>query len=444
MSENGARAGVDVEAPVRIAASWVGAWRVAGVIGALALGAAGYGMWRDPTRFAAAFLFSFYTFLSIALGALFFVLVQHLTKAEWSVTVRRASEFLMAGIPVFLVLVIPILATTSRLYPWDGVPRAHETVQAGAFANGRDEGDREPYALRVANSNAGPSIERAARVEDARVLDAKRRYMNRSFFALRAIVYLFIWSLIALRLFRWSTKQDEARSNASTLRASRFAPAAMVAFAITVCLAAFDWLMSLDARWSSSAFGLYVFAGCAVAHAAAIVPFTRLLQRGGLGRHHVTVEHYHDLGKWLFGWISFWAYLAYVQFFLAWYANLPEEISFFHARWGDSLGSYKPLSVALIVFHFLVPFWLLLSRHAKRSPKALLAGAVVVLTMHVAEAYWLVMPNFGPLAVHWLDVACFVGVGGVYAAAVLRVVEKHALVPIGDPRLARALAFENG
>lgn len=423
---------------------WVGAWRKAAVVGYVGLALSIVGAFREPTRFGASYLFAFWGFLSIAIGALFFVVVQHLTKAQWSVTVRRSSEFLMAGLPVFVILVIPLLATTGRIYPWDGAPREPEAVQVGAFGSSADEGAREPFALRSANQSIGKELEHATREEDAKVRAGRAPYLNRPFFAVRAVLFLLIWSWLARRYFRWSVQQDETRAIDNGLRAERFAPMAMILFALSVSFAGFDWLMTLEPKWYSTMFGVYTFAGCTVSHAAAIVLLTLVLRRSGLTNGVFNVEHFHDLGKFLFGFVCFWAYIAYAQFFLMWYANIPEELVFFHRRWTDHGGSWQGVTLALATLHFAVPFWLLLSRNAKRNLRVLAAGAVLVACMHFVDVYWLVLPNFGAFSPHWLDVSCLVGVGGMYATAVLRAIEMHSLVPVGDPRIRRVLAYDNG
>jgi hypothetical protein len=423
--------------------AWAGAWKKAAVVGALGLGASAYGALHDPARFAYSYLFAFIAFLSIPLGALFFVLVQHLTGAGWSVTVRRVSEFLMRALPVFLVLVVPVLLCTQRLYPWDGAQHESVPMQAGAFGNVMDEGNREPAALAAANRDVVAELAQEREADEARGLARKRPYMNRPFFAARALAFLGLWSFIAWRFFGWSTRQDQDKRVSHSVTARRFAPLAMIGFTLALALAALDWLMSLEPAWYSTIFSVYVFAGCAVAHAAVAILLAMGLQQGGLLRSSISQEHYHDLGKLLFGWLCFWAYIAFVQFFLIWYANVPEELVFFHRRWTDLDGTWRPVSAALFFLHFLAPFCLLLSRVAKRSASALTLGALVVLALHVVDVYWLVLPYAGPLAPDWLDVACFVGVGGIYAAMVLRLMESYALVPLGDPRLERALAFEN-
>jgi hypothetical protein len=418
-------------------------YRTVGAIGVVALAVSLFGAVVEPERFGYSYLFAFFTVLSVAVGALFFVLVQHLTASSWSITVRRTSELLMRGMPVFLVLVVPVLVFTHRLYPWDGAAHEAEPMQAGAFANTSDEGAREPAALAAANRDITAELAQVRDREDQSVLAGRRAYMNRPFFALRAIAFLAIWSVIAWRLFSWSTRQDEERTARGTILSQRFAPVATIVVAVTLVLASVDWLMSLEPLWYSTIFGVYVFAGCCVAHSAVLILFVLLLQRAGHLRQAVSTEHYHDMGKLLFGWMCFWAYIAFCQFFLIWYANIPEEVSFFHRRWTDNDGSWQSMSTALFLLHFLVPFWMLLSRNAKRRTTFIAVGAVLIMGLHAVDIYWLVLPHAGVFAPHWLDLSCLIGVSCIYAAVVLRGIAAQSLVPVGDPRLSRSLSFEN-
>jgi hypothetical protein len=176
---------------------------------------------------------------------------------------------------------------------------------------------------------------------------------------------------------------------------------------------------------------------------AMLILLTMAMRRSGLLGNAVNVEHYHDMGKLLFGWIVFWSYISFAQFFLTWYSNIPDEVAWFHKRWHDNGGTWKMTSLALVAFNFFVPFWFLMSRNIKRRLPLLAMGAAVILVMHVVEAYWIVMPNYGPLELKLVDLGCLLGLSGVYFAAVLYNLEQFALVPVGDPRLVRALEFEN-
>jgi hypothetical protein len=426
---------------------WFGAWKIPAAIGALGLGIAAWSYKIDPDRFAFSYLFAFVVALTLPLGSLFFVLVQYITRASWSVTVRRVAELLMRPMPLFAVLVIPLVLTIGHLFPWlgarHGAAAEAESAQSSVVANSRGDQDHEPAAFRdlpVANEK---KMDRAAeRAEDA-IMVHKHPFLNRQFFLIRLIGYLLIWTWLVQRYFRWSTDQDQTKALENTSAAQSFAPPSLILFGLTITLFAYDWLVSLDATWYSTIFGVTIFAQSALFNIAALILMTLLLRRSGLLGDAVNVEHYHDLGKLLFGWIIFWSYVTFAQFFLIWYSNIPDEVAWFHMRWNENGGTWRSTSLAIVLMHFFVPFWFLMSRNIKRRLPLLAAGAACMVVMHVIEVYWIVMPNFGPLDPSMVDVGCFLGVFGVYLAAVLRGMEDYSLVAVGDPRLQRSLEFEN-
>ena len=454
---------------VRPDSGWAGAWKISAGIGAVGFAAAAFGYVQDPTRFAFSYLFAFFLFLTMGLGALFFVLIQYLTKAGWSVTVRRTAEFFMKGLWIFAILCLPIIPTMGRLFPWLEESHASEsqapinesvTKESGAQPVAADLAGRakRPAAFREEGNEAldkalEQRLERQKELAEERTLEGKKPYLNKTFFLIRLVGYLAVWIFLSYKLFDWSTDQDKSKRVANTAAAQRFAPAGIMLFAVTITFAAFDWLMSLQPTWYSTIFGVYVFAGCVVVNMALLILVTWMLKRSGAVGNAINVEHFHDMGKLLFGWLVFWAYISFAQFFLIWYANIPEELVFFHRRWTDGGGTWKNISLALVIFHFAIPFWLLMSRNVKRRVEILITGAVTLVVMHVVEIYWLVMPNYPGndvdpahqfvFAPHWLDLACLVGVGGVYFAVVLHTLAGYPLIPIGDPRLGRALKFEN-
>jgi hypothetical protein len=433
---------------------WASAWKGATVVGVIGLAGAFYGYKTDPTRFAYSYLFGFFVALSLALGSLFFVMVLYMTKAAWGVTVRRIAELFMRPMGVLVVLVVPLVFMLPQLFPWSG---AHRQSEAGAEVSGAGAGEekaspmaevrgiptREPAAMRDLPVPDPKRMEAAEEGADAKIVAHKRFFLNRQFFLARLFFYAVVWCWLAYRYFQWSSEQDKTKAIANTAAAQRFAPIGLMLFAVTLSFFAFDWLLSLDATWYSTIFGVYVFAQCALFQMAALIIVTLLLGRSGLLGDAVHVEHYHDMGKLLFGWIVFWSYIAFVQFFLTWYANIPDEVAWFHKRWGDNGGTWKGVSLALVALHFFVPFWFLMSRNVKRKVALLAIGAVCMIVMHVVEVYWVIMPSYGPLAPNLTDLACLLGVFGIYLAAVLRGMADYSLVPVGDPRLARALEFEN-
>jgi len=200
--------------------------------------------------------------------------------------------------------------------------------------------------------------------------------------------------------------------------------------------------MSLTPHWYSTIFGVYFFAGCILGCFALLLLVSFAVQRAGRLVHAITTEHYHDLGKLMFAFTIFWAYIGFSQYMLMWYANLPEEIEWYHAR---QHGSWTTISLILLFGHFLLPFLLLMSRNVKRRKALIVAGATWMLVMQWLDVYWLVMPSKTPdgFSPSLLDLAAFVGIGGVFFAVAIRRLGNHALVPVKDPRLGESLGFEN-
>ena len=373
---------------------------VAGFASALILASQTKDGWA---RFYPSYLVSFIFFLSLALGALFFVLVQHATRAGWSVAVRRLAEGVAPNLFMPMAfLVLPILFGLRFLYPWTD----------------------------------------AAAVASDHLLHAKAPWLNVPFFVSRAAVYFAVWSVFSIWFHRTSTSQDATGDPRLTTRMETTSTVALILFAFTVTFFAFDFLMSLTPHWYSTIFGVYFFAGCVLGYFALMVVLANLVQRAGRLRHAITTEHFHDMGKLVFAFTVFWAYIAFSQYMLMWYANLPEETFWYAAR---QAGSWSWWSLVLLFGHFVVPFLALLSRHAKRRRRLLLTGAVWMLAMQWADIYWLVMPNRSPGVIPFssMDVALFLGVGGLFFAAVTRRLGAHALIALKDPRLTESLGLEN-
>lgn len=373
---------------------------VVGFAAAVGLAVAGDGGWAALWQH---WLATFVFFTGLALGGLFFVLVQHLTRAGWSVVVRRLAESIAGNLffPMAF-LAVPVLLNLQGLYLW-----ADHDVAA------KDH-----------------------------LIHAKAGWLNPTFFTIRAVITFGIWSWLAWTFHSRSTRQDVSGDPSLTTGLERLSAVGMLLFAITTTFFAFDWVMSLTPHWYSTIFGVYFFAGCAISIFAAIAVVAALIQRAGLLRNSINTEHYHDLGKLTFAFIVFWAYIAFSQHMLMWYANLPEETVWYLPR---STGAWAPVSVVLIVGHFAIPFFFLMSRRMKRNLPTLMAGTVWMLGMQWLDCYWLVMPTFAPktFPLGLMDLALVAGMGGLFAAAAVRRMSRHALVPVKDPRLGEALQFEN-
>ncbi len=379
-------------------------------LGVVALGGAAWCGSAENDGFARlqhSWLVATFFFLSLSLGGLFFVLIQHVTRAGWSVAVRRVAELVAANTAIsallFAPLVVRVLAGDAGLYPWADAQALHDR----------------------------PELQHKAAFFDAR------------FFAARCILYFAIWFGIGRWLLRRSSEQDRASDAQPTLALERRAAPALVLYALSVNFAAFDLLMTLDPSWYSTIFGVYVFAGSVMAFFAFTVLALRYLQLRGAHAPCVSVEHYHDLGKFLFAFVFFWSYIAFSQFMLIWYADLPEETGWFHLRLN---GPWAIVSAVLLLGHFLLPFAGLLSRHAKRRLSVLTFWAAWLLLMHAVDLFWLVQPRAGAAGgslVHAVDVLAFVAAGGIWLFALTLLAAGRALVPVGDPRLHESLSFEN-
>jgi hypothetical protein len=356
---------------------------------------------RSSERLMAAWLVAFLFFLTIALGCLFFVLIHTAMAGSWGIVVRRVAENAAATVPLFALLFIPVALNLHALYHWS-----------------------DPEAV----------------AHDA-LLRWKEPYLNESFFLARAAFYFVVWSGIALWARGLSRRQDLAADPVADGRLRRGSAFLLVPLSLTVTFAAFDWIMSLAPHWYSTIFGVYAFAGGFVAGIALLAIVAVGLRGAGL-LPSITTEHLHDLGKLLFAFTVFWAYIAFSQFFLIWYGNIPEETVFFLAR---LQGGFKLVTIALAVGHFGVPFFFLMPRAIKRNPATLVAAALWLLAMHYVDVYWLVIPSIHGLGARpgLVDVAALATVGGVFLAGFGWLLVKSPLVPAFDPRLSESLAFEN-
>jgi len=361
--------------------------------------AAGFATNRQQFQFS--YLVAFAYFVSLSLGSMFYVMVQHLTGSAWSVTVRRLMETIMRTIPLALILFVPIAFGTHFLYEWTHAEAAHDPV-----------------------------------------LVKKIGYLNENWFIIRGFIVLGLWSLFSWRLYAASRAQDATGALKHTQIAERWSAPGLLVLFLSASLAAFDWVMSLDPHWWSTMFGVYFLAGGALAFIACLIAICLALRSAGYLTNSIKDEHYHDLGKWLFALTVFWAYVAFSQYMLIWYSNLPEEVVWFQRRLVGGWYNWRPF---LIICHFFIPFFTLMPRSSKRNLKLLGFFAGYMMLMHYCDLYWLVMPVLhgkGP-AFNWLDPVAFVAVGSLYGLVFWSGLREKPLIPVGDPRLDQCLAFHN-
>ena len=365
---------------------------------AFALLAMGYAI--DPQQFFYSYLVSFLFWLSIAVGSLFLVMLHHLTGAVWSIVVRRLLEFFQSTFIVLGLLFIPVVLGIHELYHW-----SHADL-----------------------------------VAEDKLLLLKSPYLNQPFFLVRSLGYFLIWILLSRRLFKQSLAQDHPLQPDPIPGLRRTSSYGMILFALSITFASFDWLMSLDAHWYSTIFGVYFFSGCVLSALTALTLLVLSLRRNGILTDYIGMAHYQDLGRLIFAFTIFWAYMAFSQYFLIWYGNIPEETVWFQHRWQ---GGWKGISLLLVFGHFLLPFLLLMMNWVKRNPVALTCLSLWLLFMHWLDLFWLVMPNRSGHfhLISWQDFLAFFAIGGLFVSVLLGRLRRHPLVPINDPRLSESVNF---
>lgn len=368
--------------------------------GAMALGAIGIViayLQVGLERFWANWLLWFLLFFTVGLGSLFIVALEHLVNARWSVPIRRIPERVAT-------LLIP-------------------TVPIGLIALG---------ALRVLYPGTRPEA------LQNKVLAGKAFWLGIPFFSARAIV-CFALSLLALSiLVGGSLKQDQTKDPAFNVRARKFAPAFMAIFAVVITLVAFDWVSGLTPEWYSDIFGVYLFAGAFLSGLAATTLAVIYLQEQGR-LEGVRNDHRYNLGGFMFAFTVFWAYIGFAQYMLIWYANLPDEVIYFKARLD---GAWHEVTLALALMHFVLPFFVLVTRDSKGNVDRLRRVALLMLGAHVLDIYWLIFPVLGRTPhFSWPEVSFALFFIGLALLWVRGAMEKGSDMPVGDPFLSEGLEF---
>jgi hypothetical protein len=383
--------------------SWMTRAAVVGVIGLII---AAVGLLKDPKAAYAAYLVAFTYWAGVALAGLLWVMIFHAFHAKWMVVLRRPFETIAASLPVLLVLFIPVAMGLlgGHLYPWTNIE--------GMGLN------KEQTAL----------------------MHHKAGYLSQGFFLVRTVIYFAVALILSQRLWSLSTRQDQSGDVQLTVAQRRFSAGGLPFLALVFAFAGFDWLMSLSPLWFSTMFGVYYFAGSFLT-CMALISIVNVLARGkNLYGELVTAEHSHNVGKLMFAFTCFWAYIGFSQFMLIWIANLPEETPFFTLR---MQGPWKPVSIFLIVTHFFIPFLALLSRKLKRNPPRLAIAGFWILGVNLLDLYWLVVPSISPndfLFPLWL-IPAWLGVGGIAIAFVIWRIRGHYTVPVRDPFLSVSLRY---
>jgi hypothetical protein len=373
------------------------------VLMAIGLIALIYGFSTDAHRAWPSLLFNNYFFIGIAVFGVFFVAKQYVSEAGWSIVLKRVPEAVMSALPVMSLIMLFIMFASimhwNHIYHW-----LHEGIMDPAS----DHYDK--------------------------IIAGKEAYLNGSFFIIRTIIYLLGWNYFAKKLRALSVLEDKVEGTAIHFKSVSTSAWFMVFFAVTSAMASWDWIMSIDPHWFSTIFGWYVFAEWGAIGFTTILLFTLYLKRQGY-LEDVNENHIHDLGKWIFAMSLVWTYMWFSQFMLIWYANIPEEVTYFMARL--EVDNYKFLFWFSMIINFIAPIILLMSRDAKRNNGRLIFVGCVILVGHWINSYLLVTP--GTLGAHghigFVEIGMGLGFAGLFIYLVLNSLTKEPLETKNHPFL---------
>lgn len=369
---------------------------IAAVVGAVLAGV-GFTM-AGADRFYEAYLIAWVAWTGVGIGSLGLLMVQHLTGGAWGLVIRRILEAATRTIPVMAVLGVPLLAGMGHLYHW-----THADVAA-----------------------ADP------------VIRDKAAYLNVPFFLARYVGFFAIWSFLALRLSALSAEQDRTGDPTIADKMLRISGGGLLVYGLTVTFAVVDWTMSVNPHWFSTMWGLLYVVGWGLsAFAFAIFMLARLSKEQPFN-HVINASHFHDLGKFLFAFIMLWAYLSFSQFIIIYSANTQEEIPHY---WIRSQNGWQYVGWTLVIFHFVLPYVMLLARDVKRDWTRVSLIAAWIVAIRVVDYYWHVSPEFHHegLSPTLLDIALPIALGGIFVMLFAMQLKGRPLLPLNDAGLAKAL-----
>ena len=367
-------------------------------IGAVAALVAIAGALVDREQFFRSYLVAYLFWLGLSLGSFAIVMLHHLTGGSWGFAVRRVLEAGIRTLPLMALFFVPLLFALPRLYPWANTEiAAHDAL-----------------------------------------LQHKAPYLNVPFFIVRLCVYFACWIGLGMRVLRLSNRSDRTGDPGPGRRARTLAGPALGIYAITMTFAAVDWAMSVETTWFSTMYGAIFIVGQVLATLAFAVVVAAWLTRRAPFSRFVKSGHFHDLGNLMFAFVMLWAYVNFSQYLIIWSGDLPEETPWYLHRTGHG---WQAIAMAVIAFHFFVPFFLLLARRTKRSTRALTLVALLLIAMRFVDLFWLVGPAFHRegLAIHWMDPLLPIAIGGFWIAWFVRELKGRPLISLQDAQMHQLL-----
>ncbi len=358
-------------------------------------------------EFYRGYLLGFMCWLGVALGSMAILMIRHLTGGGWGMVIRRILGASMRTLPLLAILFIPILVAVlqHRMYPWlmplDAIKDAHIREH----------------------------LEKHSFIKDA--------YLNASGFIIRAVIYFLIWNVLSFLLSMWSKQTDKPGAPDNTQKFKAVAGPGLILYAFTISFAAIDWVMSLDPSWISTIFGLIILIGEVLSAMCFAVVVERILVSYKPMSEMLKSDFVHDHGKWMLTFIMVWAYFSFSQWLIIWAGNLPMEITFYLRRINNGWGS---IALVLVLFHFAVPFAILLSRQFKRNIRKLVWLAVWLMIMRFVDLFWIIEPNFSSsFHITVADIVVPVAIGGFWLAFFFRNLAALPLLPAYDPSAVEVL-----
>jgi len=359
---------------------------------------------KSADQFFRGYLIGFMLWLGITLGSMAILMIRHLTGGGWGMVIRRILGAAMRTLPLFLILFIPFLFGLSKIYPWAmpleqvTEPHVHKHLEEHAFV---------------------------------------RSYLNPTGFAIRGFIYLAIWNLLSFLLSLWSKQTDRAGAPDNTQKFKAVAGPGLILYGFTISFAAIDWVMSLDPSWISTIFGLIILIGEVLSAMCFAVVVERILYNYKPMSEMLKPDFVHDHGKWMLAFTMVWAYFSFSQWLIIWAGNLPAEITFYIKRLN---GGWGWIGLILALFHFCIPFAILLSRPFKRDIRKLVWLAVWLIFMRFVDLFWIIEPNFSrTLNLTIADIVVPVAIGGLWMAYFFRNLGALPLLPAYDLQAGEVL-----